>query len=637
MFAGLFFERDPLGLQSLPPMLLYWAQVCGGWAAFGILLWLLFRLPRFSAADWARIPAWQSTLFIAGSVAAGICYLLLLILRLPEIPVSFSAKPVAIQITYPAWVVLLQVFFMTAGAVCALAVVFAPVIANLPQLRGRRIWALARLAFQEAMGKRILYVFSMLLLVFLFANWYIPYKPEDQVRIYVLIVFRAMALILLFSAVLLAAFSLPADMRQQTIHTVLTKPVERFEVILGRMLGFIGLMSVILLVITTFGLIYVLRNIDPEAQVESLKARVPLYGDLTFENTNSQKRGDSVGREWDYRSYISGPVPGKLNQTAVYSFATVPATLANRDLVRCEFTFDIYRTTKGDENQGVSCSFVFQTASYQKGSEETYQRRRQEEEAKAERPSDAAIVNKLSEELGYFEVSGKEVRDYHTQAVEVPGGLFRNALKPTTAGKPAVQVRILCNSQTQFVGMAKYDLYFRVDDDSNASANRFWFAVNFFKGALGLWFRLCLVIGLAVALSTYLSGVISLIVTLLFFLGGMFHDFIKAVGEGTNIGGGPMEAMFRLASRQNMAAPLENTTTVQVFQASDTVFRWMIRRVLDILPDVERFVLTPYVAEGFDISGGSLLSHLVLVIGYLIPCAILAFFLLRWREVAAPT
>ena len=110
----------------------------------------------------------------------------------------------------------------------------------------------------------------------------------------------------------------------------------------------------------------------------------------------------------------------------------------------------------------------------------------------------------------------------------------RNQLRGSNQPNPAqLEVKVRCNSHTQYVGMAKYDLYLRQDDPSGG-AEKWLFAANFFKGAFGLWLRLGLVLGIAVTLSTYLSGVISLILTGVLYFGGMSLEFIKSVAFGTN-------------------------------------------------------------------------------------------------------
>ena len=88
-----------------------------------------------------------------------------------------------------------------------------PFAVSLSSLRFRRIWALTKLSFKEAIRNRVLYGFSALLLVFLFGSWFIPHKPEDQVRTYVGVVYWVMKMLLLLAAVILAAFSIPTDIR----------------------------------------------------------------------------------------------------------------------------------------------------------------------------------------------------------------------------------------------------------------------------------------------------------------------------------------------------------------------------------------------------------------------------------------
>ena len=68
---------------------------------------------------------------------------------------------------------------------------------------------------------------------------------------------------------------------------------------------------------------------------------------------------------------------------------------------------------------------------------------------------------------------------------------------------------------------------------------------------------------------------------------------------------------------------------------SDDAFRVLIRIVDFIIPDVDRFNLTDYVAEGFNISGGQLLITGLMMFGYLALCALAAYSLIKVREIAS--
>jgi ABC-type transport system involved in multi-copper enzyme maturation permease subunit len=643
MFSALVLEREPLRLEDVGPAIVAWIQTWGGWAAFGLALWLLLGYTRMQRVDKERIPAWLKGSIAALTVLSALAYVGLAVVRIVEAVQGETARS---TLTSPGGLCLFL------GGAAAILAVCLPILRNMVSWRPRRIWGLTRLSYKEAIRNRILYVFAALALVFLFASWFIPFKPEDQVRTYVSVLYLAVPGLLLLAFLIVAAFSIPTDIRKQTIHTVVTKPVERFEIFLGRFVGFSAMMTLVLVVMATVSLIYLLRGIDPAAADESLKAREPLYGELTFRDAeeNQGAKGVSVGREWDYRSYISRGLPGQPQLFAVWRFPAIPSALRGRDKVRCEFTFDIYRTTKGHENRGIACRFAFETTKFPKSN--PVERRAREEEYRRERDqmlaqgnkSRAQVAAELINKYGYYEVPSTEVVDFHTQSIDVPGALFSAQAQegapaplPGREAPPPLEVRVAVLSASQYVGMAKFDLFFRQDDPEGSGAgNRLLFAANFYKGAVGLWMRLCLVIGVAVALSTYFSGVISLIVAGFLNLCGTNREFINSLASGTAPEGGPVVSMRRLVLREVSAIPIDETTTSGKFALeSDVAFRWMMRRFMDLVPDVDRYDLTSYVAEGFNVSGTNLLLCLGMMVGYLLPWAVLAYYLLRWREVAS--
>jgi hypothetical protein len=167
-----------------------------------------------------------------------------------------------------------------------------------------------------------------------------------------------------------------------------------------------------------------------------------------------------------------------------------------------------------------------------------------------------------------------------------------------------------------------------------AAENPFW--MNFVKGVIGMWFTVMLILGMAVALSTYLSGVISFLVTLFLFLLGNFRDTIGQMLQGREAG--PLEAAMRLLKGMGGAAPLDETPTTNLLRGGDQAYRTFMRLCLNVIPDVGRFDLHQYVANGFDIPWSQVLflDNLLPLVGYLLPCAVLAYYLMNGREVANP-
>jgi len=236
------------------------------------------------------------------------------------------------------------------------------------------------------------------------------------------------------------------------------------------------------------------------------------------------------------------------------------------------------------------------------------------------------VASALAEEFGYFEVRGKEVFDYAVLGVDVPTGLFRNA-RSGTPGKdevtgrprPRLSIYVKCESPGQMLGMADPDLYIL---EGNLP-----FALNYLKGMVGLWCQLCIVIGLAVACSTYLSGVLSLLVTLLIYIVGLLTDHLNDLATGRNVGGGPIESMARFLKSEQPTAPMPDTAGTSVIQRLDETWSWFVRRIQNMVPDVD--------AEGFNINTEYLVVNVLVMIGYLLPWAVLGYYLMKSREVAA--
>ncbi len=249
-------------------------------------------------------------------------------------------------------------------------------------------------------------------------------------------------------------------------------------------------------------------------------------------------------------------------------------------------------------------------------------------------------LDKLAEEYGYYTLSFINVEDYHTRTINLPPGLIRNALTgsptketnhfltPDGTAPGRLNVAVRCEDGGQFIGVAPYDFYLL---ESNGS-----FELNFFKGAVGLWCRLCIAIALAIAASTYLAGVVSLLFALFLYLAGSFLEFIQSLATGTNYGGGPFEAATRLIRGEvSSVVPLDSTPTIQVILFADGAFRWLLRRVYNVIPDTDRFTWTNYVAQGFNIRLDFLLLNVIFLCAYLLPWFVLAYYLIRSREVAA--
>jgi ABC-type transport system involved in multi-copper enzyme maturation permease subunit len=528
------------------------------------------------------------------------------------------------------------------------------------------MWAIAKLSFKEAVRSQVLWIFLLVFLPVLFpVQWFAGGKPSDEMRTTTAVATLVLSVLVLIPAGLIASFGIPNDIKNWNIFTVVSKPVERFEIVSGRFVGYLALMTLVTLALTGVSLVFVMNNsLSDRARAETYTARVPHRGKLDFKsivgsqrNEKKEFEGTNVGREFDYRKYIAGaPISP---HRAIWHFATLPGSLASApgDRVPVEFTFDIFKLTKGEQNKGVVTKFVFVThnvplkqpardtenGEWRWENEErrrAYDKRAAELRAAGTDPLNQATarpnapgggwgaVNKLAEEFGYYEINGKEVFDYQVMGVEVPAGLFRNAAQGDPGKGPRFSVYVKCESEGQLLGAAEPDLYLL------ESEMPFWF--NFLKAGIGLWCRLCIVVGLAVVLSTYQSGILNVLAVGTIFLIGFFTDHLSEVANNRNaVGGGPLQSLSQIFRAEQPTAPLSDSATTKAIQKGDQAVAWLIRRVQNMIPDVESFSWEHFVGEGFNVNGEYLVLNLIVTFGYLIPWFIFGYYMMKLREVAA--
>ncbi|HEX3149856.1 MAG TPA: ABC transporter permease subunit [Gemmataceae bacterium] len=656
------FESTPLGFDNwrrLAWLAIEWVEDAGGFAMVGLVIWIIIGLiypVNDTLPDGKKRNRLVGPGMLLSAAAALTAYLVALGLTYVVAGEQPGVKTIQVLGREGSVMVVFLEAALTVAGLIALIGFGGPFVSDCFRLRWRRIYAIAKLSFKEAVRRRIVWVFLVILILYLFpARWFFQEKPEDELKSIIGVTTRGMNVLLVSVGLLLAAFSIPSDIKNLTIHTIVTKPVERFEIILGRFLGYLGLITGALVIMTGFGLMLInAGNVSEEAAGESMRSRVARYGDLDFKSLKaSDFKGMDVGKENGYRRYIVG----RSSQRAVWSFSSIPDRFGTENSVPLEFAFDVYRTTKGTEGIGVQVTFEVVSHTWdpdkriddpanpgaQIRMEDAFNRDLQAQKLQNVNvtPEDAknwAKVDALAEQYGRYVFNNWQVFDYHTSSLPIPGGIFRNANKGTPTrdsaikvdakqAPPRVQVRVRCESPSQFIGAARYDLYFLESEGS--------FSFNYFKGAAGLWFRLVIALVLSIACSTYLAGVLSFLTALMLFIAGFFLDFIQELASGTNVGGGPLESLARLIKNDTATAELDPNPVVRVLQGGDAAYRWLLRRVMNVIPDVDRYGLSDYVAQGFSIGPDFLLINFITLAAYTLPWFVAAYYLMKAREIAA--
>ena len=528
------------------------------------------------------------------------------------------------------------------------------------------VWAIAKLSFKEAVRNQLLWLFLLLLLPFAFRNLFMSkVKPVDEIRGLVGMSSFFLTLLLLVISGLVASLAIPNDIKNLNIYTIVSKPVERFELVLGRFVGYVSLFTLVLIAGTGLCLVLVANtSYSQRAYDETYKARVPIRGKLEFKSRKQDFEGTNVGREFDYRKYIVGHKESP--QRAIWNFSDIPTSLTQTqgDRVPIEFTFDIFKLTKGEQNRGVFVNFTIVThhapqhaPSLNEGGDWLWNDTKRGDEYKKEveklreeginvyaaRPGTPswAKVSDLAEKYGIFELRGKEVFDYAVMGIEVPTGIFKNALQDNPPvikvrdsqgverEKPAprLSIYVKCESGGQLLGMAEPDLYLLEYEQP--------FELNFMKGMVGLWCRLCIIVALAVACSTYLSGILSFLAAGFIFGLGYFSEHLNDLAFDRNVGGGPFRSLSQLVKAEQPTAQLTDSAAVKALLYGDRFWAWVVRRIQNLVPDVDSLSWSSYVSEGFNVNTEYLIVNLLVTFGYVLPWAILAYYLMKSREVAA--
>jgi hypothetical protein len=222
-------------------------------------------------------------------------------------------------------------------------------------VRTRRLHSIARLSIYES-NRRMWapwVVITIFLLILAFTHWFLqPPRPAEMGRLYVGTLSLLCSGLITLMVTILTPLSIPTDIQQQTIYTVVSKPVRRLELIWGRMIGYMALVTVLVAVFGAISLFYLWRTVgltiratealavkarkegritdykqllEQADQLRSrMQARVPIKGSLSFLDSRGTPHamGIDVGQEQpmkEPRSHIEGAT----QSAAIWNFGVV--------------------------------------------------------------------------------------------------------------------------------------------------------------------------------------------------------------------------------------------------------------------------------------------------------------------------
>lgn len=594
----------------------------------------------------------------------------------------------------------------------------------------RRVFAIARLAIKEALRRKVILVtFGIFAATLLFGGWFMNSGSLHPDRIYVNFVLWGTQLLVLLMGMLISSFSLPEDIKNKTIFTVVTKPVRSTEIVLGRILGF-GLLGTVLLgsmgVISFFfvwrGLAHehqivgdtqtlasfveigpdrrsaisarrvsenaimeaetnvvsghshrleLIEDIrfpnDPEPRVKSnivdtntlpdgrivyrrvvclpvgghshkvtidgtgdsarislgpavgyFRARVPITAyNLQFYDRLGKpaEKGYNIGKEWTYRGYIDGGNSRNRSSLSKAEFDFEGFT-ANRfrdaDILPLEMTLGVFRTYKGDIEKRVTGGIQFESIPETEG-------------------DNILVSDVIDFETNEYSIQTLPIsRKILGKRMSADGKLIEQGeydlFDDFAAGNQKIRLNLTCRDINQYLGVAQRDLYFRSGDQL------YW--ANFFKGYLGIWCQMIIIIAMGVALSTFLSAPVTMLGAIVMIILGFFTTFVRDMTEVDHEGGGPIESFIRVVTQQNMVLELDTGVAKTFIEQTDKGIVQILNSITYLAPNFAQLNFAEPLTMGYAIDAQRVLIALTITLAFCVGLTFLGYFALKTREIA---
>jgi len=337
-----------------------------------------------------------------------------------------------------------------------------------------------------------------------------------------------------------------------------------------------------------------------------LRARVPEYGKVRFTDRKGVEvaKGISVGSEWTYRSFVEGGTP----MSAIWTFSGINENSFRKDasgaeVLPIELIVRVFRTFKGDIEKGIQG--IIQLRNPVKDAKNKYI----SSEPWTFRAKDGSINT--------FDWSRK-LSDDQQKPIDL--------LKDLVSDKGEIEVVVQCLDRAQYYGFAQPDCYIRLPDGSPM-----W---NFVKAQASIWIQMVLVIAIGVTCSTLVNAPVAMLFTISFITLGFFRQFFVDVAIGKQVGGGPVESLYRIVTQMNQVSPLPDNLGTDLIKNVDVIFKKGMESLAFVLPDFRSFSTVDYVAYGYHIPMNHLWQDLTVCFAYLAGLFVIGYFFLRTREVA---
>lgn len=152
------------------------------------------------------------------------------------------------------------------------------------------IMAIAAITYKEAVRRKIFLILILFTVIVLASTALFPVvNRNEQLHLVELWTLRFLTLFAAIIAILVSATSLPGDMESKRIYTLLSKPVHKASLFIGKLFGFTLLLITFVLIMGTVSLLYItVLQLAQHGHTDAMLARPVCYA----------SRVQAVGRHW---------------------------------------------------------------------------------------------------------------------------------------------------------------------------------------------------------------------------------------------------------------------------------------------------------------------------------------------------
>lgn len=527
---------------------------------------------------------------------------------------------------------------------------------DLPKMSIRRIWALARLAFKEAIRRKVLFVIGLFVVGLLLAGWFLNPDSSEPARLYISFVLTGTNYLMLALALFISAFSLPADISSKTIYTIVTKPVRPTELVLGRMIGFLGVGTMMLIPMGIASYIFVTRGLrHTHLEVTDVKALNDgrLVGEIESDDPayarnhkhnftiNPESMDDGRGgagltdKVRGHRHVVTRDADGKFTIGAPQDalLARVPSygevQFYNRSGEKKDAGIDI-----GNEQineGGYSSSGIARVIGLARGSRKIRHGYVEGGTLSAAEFTFGKVTRERYPDKINLDLSIRVYRSYKGDIESgIRGSITLKHPSKEIASDPItfviaeydvdqqelpLEIKGTDNNEARMLSVfddlvdeqGRMNLIIRCVDDSQylgvtqsgvylrPADNPFWW--NLIKAYISIWLQMAMVIAFGVMFSTFLSGPVAMVATFVCVLLGFFaeriYDTRHYIDEGIERGGGPIESIVRLLKQDAMTTQLDvDNFSANVIKTIDAGIVYTLDALATALPNLPKMVGT---------------------------------------------